>query len=270
MGDLSSNGRFKHLRPSELGDKDYWDTTYQNELDNGIGQDGDRDITALDSWFAEIDAPIKVLEFLTNEDFPLSPNNTERIIESPTVLDLGTGNGSSLFELKLEGEYDGAMFGVDYSGQSLDLAKQLWNKHLHQQEEAEKQQQGTISFEQMDILKDVPEDKPWWPKAGFDLVLDKGTFDAISLSAETVELEGAMVRVVEAYPGKVAPMVKPGGFLIITSVNWTENEVVRWFTESVGTQGVLEEFGRVKYPVYEFGGRKGQGVASVCFRRIAS
>ena len=243
-----------------------WDKTYQDELENGLEEEAN--LTNLDSWFAEIGVPASVLDYLTGEDFPLSPNNPDRQIEKPTVLDLGSGNGSSLFELKLEGGYHGPMIGADYSLQSIDLAKRLWELHLGQQNETEVQRQGPISFEQMDILKDTPEDKSWWPNGGFDLVLDKGTFDAITLSAETAEVEGKEVRVVETYPRKVARMVKPGGFLLITSVNWTEEEVVRWFTEGPGVQGVLEMFGKVDYPVYEFGGRKGSGVASVCFRRV--
>lgn len=244
-----------------------WDKVYQEELENGIGQDEDTDLTTLDSWFAEIDAPVKVLEYLTSEDFPLSPNNPHRKVQQANVLDLGTGNGSTLFELKLDGEYHGSMIGADYSEQSLDLARRLWNSRLQQIDEAERREQGTIMFEHLDLLKDIPEEKAWWPQGGFDLVLDKGTFDAVTLSAEKVEMDGELVRIVELYPRKVAHMVKSGGFLLVTSVNWTEDEVVRWFTEGPGMHGVLEVYGRVNYPVYEFGGRKGSAIASICFRR---
>ena len=246
-----------------------WDESYQNDLENGLGADEGADLTELESWFEEVDAPQKVLEYLTSEDFPLSPQNPGRTVDSPTVLDLGCGNGSSLFELKLEGDYRGMMVGVDYSQPSVDLAKRLWDKHIKQQDETTTTQ-DRISFEQLDLLKDVPTQQSWWPEGGFDLVLDKGTFDAISLSGETMEWEGKDVRVVEAYPGKVARMVKPGGYFLITSCNWTEQEVLRWFTEGAEVKGVLREYGRVKYPIYEFGGRKGQGVASVCFQRVAS
>lgn len=246
-----------------------WDKSYQNDLENGFGQEEGAGLTQLESWFDEVDAPQKVLEYLTDEDFPLSPNNPERTTGEPTVLDLGCGNGSSLFELKLEGEYRGPMVGVDYSRQSVNLAKKLWSNHLEQRDEAERPE-GSISFEHLDMLKDNPEEQPWWPEGGFDLVLDKGTFDAISLSAETTELHGKEVRIVEAYPGKVVQMVRPGGYFLITSCNWTEQEVVRWFTTTPEVKNFLMEYGRVKYPVYEFGGRKGQGVASVCFQRAWS
>lgn len=234
-----------------------------------MGESEAIDLTNLDSWFVELDAPMKVLEYLTSDNFPLSPNNTTRHVENPAVLDLGTGNGSSLFELKLEGGYNGIIVGVDYSQQSVDLARRLWKQYSTQEqgEEADSHH-ASIVFEQMDLLKDQPADKSWWPSNGFDLVMDKGTFDAVSLSAETMELEGREVRVVEVYPAKVAQMVKPGGYLLITSVNWTEDEIVKWFTKSPGTQDKLQEYGRIKYPVYEFSGRKGQSVASICFHRV--
>ena len=135
-------------------------------------------------------------------------------------------------------------------------------------EDVEKEEQGTIAFEHLDLIKDVPQEKSWWPSSGFDLVLDKGTFDAVSLSAETVELEGQSVRIVELYPRKVARMVKSGGFLMVTTVNWTEDEIVRWFTEGPGVENVLELHGRVQYQVYEYGGHKGSAIASICFRKI--
>lgn len=247
-----------------------WDETYQNDLDNGIGQDAETDLTSLDSWFADVNAPAKVLDYLTSERFPLSPNNPNRQVADPSVLDLGCGNGSSLFELRLEGGYHGRMIGLDYSQQSVDLAKRLWDQHLKQQDGEEASNGSSISFERIDVLKDQPEENPWWPPGGFDLVLDKGTFDAVSLSAETMEAENEEVRIVEVYPAKVAQMVKSGGYLLITSVNWTEDEIVKWFTAGTGVGGALEMFGKINYPVYKFGGQTGQGVASVCFRRIRS
>lgn len=186
------------------------------------------------------------------------------------MLDLGCGNGSSLFELKLEGEYAGQMVGVDYSQGSIDLSRRLWTKHIEQQDEDEEHQLQDIVFETFDLMQDEPSQQSWWQPGGFDLVVDKGTFDAISLSAQTTTLDGKQVRICEAYPGIAAKMIKSGGFLLITSCNWTEEEVVSWFTQGPGVQGVLRQYGRVKYPVYEFGGKKGQSVASVCFQKSSS
>lgn len=121
----------------------------------------------------------------------------------------------------------------------------------------------------------------WFPydEGGFDIVLDKGTFDAVSLSDEVVE-EGegkgtankvVQRRVCEKYPGIATRLVRKGGYLVVTSCNWTEEELIRWFTggldkEEQGQDG-LYVWGRVEYPRFRFGGQEGQGVCTVCFRR---
>ncbi|KIX10466.1 uncharacterized protein Z518_01549 [Rhinocladiella mackenziei CBS 650.93] len=344
-----------HLEPSELGTKEYWDNYYQNGLDNeedsnGAEDDDDDDdedlpphLLQLESWFDDVGAPTKTSEFLTSTSFPLSPNYVStkdeggkstsselghdlRIIEErPTVLDLGTGNGSVLFALRIEGQYTGRMVGVDYSSQSIELARKLARQYLPSASISTSNSNSMtdsnassseITFEVLDIIHDDPTVQAWWPKttasiaagseegpcAGFDLVLDKGTFDAISLSSSIVTdaTTDRTQRICELYPAKVLAMVKPGGFFLVTSCNWTEEEVVTWFTgistvadhavgagasanasesESENAEGIeikgksrgkgrFEVYDRIKYPVFEFGGHKGQGVASVCFKKV--
>lgn len=212
----------------------------------------------------------------------------------PSVLDLGTGNGSALFALRLEGGYHGRMVGVDYSSQSVELARKLARQYVVATTDHDLSgtagTEETISFEILDLIHDTPDEQPWWSDAaagaGFDLVLDKGTFDAISLSSATVHDPSINKerRICEVYSAKVLGMVKTGGFLLVTSCNWTEDEVVAWFTNadaqtqtqthpqtgSTGPAARFEVYDRIRYPVFEFGGQKGQGVASVCFRKIAA
>ncbi|KAK4945180.1 Protein-lysine N-methyltransferase efm4 [Elasticomyces elasticus] len=291
-----------HLDPSELGTKEYWDKYYQNDLDNAdvddedeIEDDDQPDPSDLESWFDDVGAPAKTLEFLTSETFPLSPNYNHSGADEtsrshhPSVLDLGTGNGSALFALRFEGGYTGRMVGVDYSRQSVELARKLARQYIsssrsdgnvdanvesNSNSKTSGTGEGEMSFEILDLIHDTPSEQNWWPEAGFDLVLDKGTFDAISLSSATV-LDSATDqerRICEMYPAKVLEMVRPEGFLLVTSCNWTEDEVVSWFTnaDSRGTTtGKFEVYDRIRYPVFEFGGQKGQGVASVCFRKTA-
>jgi EEF1A lysine methyltransferase 2 len=220
-----------------------------------------------------VDAPARTLAFLTSSTFPLSPNytNSEASRRSPpSILDLGTGNGSTLFQLCLSGNFTGPMLGVDYSPQSIQLARSLANRYAST--DPTKNSCADIQFEVLDLIHSDPVTQPWWPSdaGGFDLVLDKGTFDAISLSSETTNSPHRhQRRVCEVYPGKVVEMIKPGRFLLVTSCNWTEDEVVHWFTASEGTVGRLEVWGKVKYPKYKFGGQEGQGVASICFRRVS-
>lgn len=166
-----------------------------------------------------------------------------------------------------------SMVGVDYSAKSVELARRLWDG---------------IRFEVWDVFGDFEEEKggrrmpDWFPGQGFDIVLDKGTFDAVSLSSEETavvvdddggggdERKGSRViqrRVCERYPGIARKLVKKGGFLVVTSCNWTEEELVRWFTKDKEEHDRLVVWDRVEYPRFKFGGQEGQGVCTVCFKR---
>ncbi|EAU32288.1 conserved hypothetical protein [Aspergillus terreus NIH2624] len=81
------------------------------------------------SWFSEHNAPDKVLRFLTDASFPLAPCNRPQ--PAPSVLDLGTGNGSMLALLRTRGGFAGPMVGVDYSARSVELARELQRSKMH-------------------------------------------------------------------------------------------------------------------------------------------
>lgn len=185
------------------------------------------------------------------------------------MLDLGTGNGSALFDLRTEGGYTGPLVGIDYSPHSIELAERLKSRYSAVLA-TEAHTQSAITFEVFDLITGEPNQTSWWPRDsdGFDLVLDKGTFDAISLSSEQVrDPDGTYKRLCEVCPPKTAALVKPGGFFLITTCNWTEDEIVEWFTQE-DLSGVFEVFDRIKYKSFQFGGQQGQGVATVCFRKI--
>lgn len=134
--------------------------------------------------------------------------------------------------------------GVDYALASVELARRIAG-----------QKNLDVEFEVWDIMGD----ENHWLGELFDVVLDKGTFDAVCLNAEA-DVDGR--RTCERYRDKVEKLVKPGGRFLITSCNWTEKELGEWFG---GGDLVVE--GRVEYPTFSFGGMKGQSVYSVCFRR---
>ena len=152
--------------------------------------------------------------------------------------------------LREEGAFEGRMVGVDYSRGSVELARRIAE---------EKGMEGDVRFEEWNIMKDEPGESWIGNQEGFDVVLDKGTFDAISLSEEKDE---AGRRVYEGYRDRVQPLVKRGGHLLVTSCNWTEDELKIWFEG-----GQLEASGRIDYPRFSFGGQTGQSISSVCFRR---
>lgn len=214
--------------------------------------------------------------------------------------------------LRKKGRFAGKMVGVDYSARSVELARELQRSRGHSayrtdDEEDDDDDEGDedeealdekvngaasapeparapIQFEEWDILgskavlsesgvKSSPasgeETLSWFPyeQGGFDIVLDKGTFDAISLADDA-----KATRVCERYPDIARRLVRRGGFLIVTSCNWTEEELVKWFVagqkEEEGTKDRLVVWGRVEYPRFRFGGQEGQGVCTVCFQRV--
>ncbi|KAL5604440.1 hypothetical protein BROUX41_002412 [Berkeleyomyces rouxiae] len=204
---------------------------------------------------------------------------------SSSFLDLGCGNGSLLFALRRAG-FAGPRLGIDYSSASIAFARQI----VASASEADE----SLAFAEWDVLKgsyadvlgsgssngdaaatDATPLPPCFASTanGFDVVLDKGTFDAISLSSETGATGG---RVCEDYARRVLRLVRRGGILVITSCNWTEDELVSWFQKAgqgeraQGDEGlgswVLD--GRVNYRVFSFGGVTGQTISTLCFRRV--
>jgi SAM-dependent methyltransferase len=238
----------QHLPPSDLGTKSYWDTAYSRELSNFSSNTEDEGTI----WFSDAGAEERMLSFLENlsDEGELKKGKEGSGEEQASrFLDLGTGNGHLLFALR-EDEWQGSMCGVDYSEQSIQLAEQI--------RDSKGEGHADIQFAQWDILNQRPGS---WLRDGFNIVLDKGTFDAICLSQETDE-QGR--RISEGYREKVQPLVKEGGRFLITSCNWTEEELRGWFEgESSGL--VFED--KVKYPSFTFGGKTGSSVVTLCFKK---
>ncbi|OCK75150.1 S-adenosyl-L-methionine-dependent methyltransferase [Lepidopterella palustris CBS 459.81] len=234
-----------HLSPSELGTKEYWDNTYTVELSNHALHPSDEGTI----WFSDASAEERILSFLASLDEVSVLGKNEG---GTRFLDLGTGNGHLLFALREEG-WRGEMLGVDYSAKSVELARAIGERKSKEAGAA-----GEVRFEEWDILTQEPME---WLGEGWDVVLDKGTFDAISLSGQ---VDGSGKRVCEGYRERVEPLVKPGGRLLITSCNWTSEELRAWF-EVEG--GLFEYETSVKYPSFTFGGRTGQKVCTLCFKR---
>jgi hypothetical protein len=186
---------------------------------------------------------------------------------------LGTGNGHFLFrlreggvdsdvegeeeEVEENGEWRGRMLGVDYSEKSIEFARRIAGDKELGPGAGERE----VEFRWWDVMSEDPAGAvlEGSNKKGWDVVLDKGTFDAISLSEER---DASGRRMCEGYKERVVPLVREGGILLVTSCNWTEEELVAWF------QGdELDCVDTIKYKTFSFGGRKGQTISSVCFRK---
>ncbi|KAF7948979.1 hypothetical protein EAE96_008157 [Botrytis aclada] len=281
-----------HLDPSALGTKEYWDNLYNREISNHA-----LDATDVGTiWFDDSSAEDKVVDFLNGEVFErdLLGLGEGRRRKDFGLLDLGTGNGHFLVRLR-EGEEDsdededeaeeeeteegreneapgkkwvGRMMGVDYSERSIEFAKRIAKDKLESGEEQANKQANEIEFITWDIMKEDPSPKVLNGEQakGWDIVLDKGTFDAISLSEE-VDANGK--RIFEGYKEKVLALVRTGGVAVVTSCNWTEEELIEWFVgkgeEEQGER--FEVLRKIEYRSFSFGGVKGQTVCSVCFRK---
>ncbi|KAI5847870.1 S-adenosyl-L-methionine-dependent methyltransferase [Morchella snyderi] len=230
----------EHLNISKLGTKEYWDQAYETESHNFSADPTNEG----QIWFDESDAESRILRYLSSQDLP----------PSTSFLDVGTGNGHLLFELIESGEYDGgAMVGIDYSPRAVELAEKI---------AIERGVEGRVRFVVGDCVKDELSAAEWVPQNGFGVVLDKGTFDAISLSGEVLD-DGSGRRLYEGYAQGVVGVMARGGLLVVTSCNWTEEELKKKLLLNTD----LEYYGKISYPSFSFGGKTGQAISSICFRR---
>lgn len=195
-----------------------------------------------------------------------SPNLPQFAGGGPTILECGCGNGTLLLEylkpwvraeLREEGGrvyQPGDLTGVDYSEGSVELAKKVeeqrrangWRGADDDDDEEDDEEISAaevddrpVSWRTVDLLRSTLSEQ-------WDLVLDKGTFDALALSSEPVEGDGRLPSVI--YPERIAKLVKPGGYFLITceqdlivplwraltaspACNFTEEEVKRRFEQ---------------------------------------
>ena len=280
--------------------KKSWDSLYENELSNHASNPQDEGTV----WFDDADAERKMVEFLderatttTGEPTTGTGTGTGTALNRSTaaVLDLGCGNGSLLFALRDDG-WAGRLLGVDYSERSVQLARAVGVSRrgggdCDQEEEEEEGGDGDENARERENEKEREVDFKTWDvlngplddvraatiegdaaaAAGWDLVLDKGTFDAISLSGER---DGQGRRICEGYGARVLQLLRTGGLFLVTSCNWTEAELREWFGgktwAEAGTEtgARLRLAGRIAYPVFSFGGVKGQTISTLCFEKV--
>ncbi|KAK0144019.1 EEF1A lysine methyltransferase 2 [Merluccius polli] len=197
--------------PSKLGTKQHWDETYQTELEifRDIGDVGD-------IWFGE-QSMSRVIRWMEKAKIP----------QNASILDIGTGNGVFLLELAKEGYTN--ITGIDYSAASVALAKDI----------LQAEDLNNISVKEVDFLSCSTELKD------FDVCVDKGTFDAISLNPE--HTNEVRTRYVQA----LSDVLKEGGYFVITSCNWTKEQLLQRFSSG------FELVQQLPTPSIQFGGKTG-------------
>ncbi|XP_053440137.1 EEF1A lysine methyltransferase 2 isoform X3 [Nycticebus coucang] len=91
--------------------------------------------------------------------------------------------------------------------------------------------------------------------SGFHICIDKGTFDAISLNPDNA------VEKRKQYVKSLSRVLRVKGFFLITSCNWTKEELLNEFSEG------FEFFEELPTPKFSFGGRSGNSVAALVFQK---
>ncbi|KAH9959575.1 S-adenosyl-L-methionine-dependent methyltransferase [Russula dissimulans] len=204
------------FEPSRLGSRAHWDEVYQREVAN-FDETGDEG----EIWFGE-DSVEKMVDWALKH-VPASAH--------PRILDIGSGNGTLLFALRDAGYAAPYLSGIDYSPDAVKLARMV----------ARTRKSEEIAFHVSDFLSQ-----------GWDLLLDKGTYDAIALG----EKDGSGNSPVAAYPMRASRLLRENGYLLITSCNFTEEELKATF---VTPETSLCFHSRVKHPSISFG--EGRGVS---------
>ncbi|OCH94378.1 S-adenosyl-L-methionine-dependent methyltransferase [Obba rivulosa] len=246
------------LPASRLGTKEHWDNVYASELANfeEIGDEGE-------IWFGE-DSVEKMVDWVLDS----MPPSTE---PPPSILEIGAGNGTLLFALHDAGYAPDRMYGVDYSADAVKLAQAIGRSRQERCEDGDptelKAGPAAITFAACDFLNDPVPFSPYTAStesgtsAAWDLVLDKGTFDAMVLAQKDDDGRSHA----DTYPSRVADIVKPGGYFLITSCNFTEDELKAKFTNDTG----LSYHSRIPFPTFSFGGKSGNVYSSVAFQKPA-
>ncbi|XP_043269032.1 EEF1A lysine methyltransferase 2 [Venturia canescens] len=217
----------EELNASELGTLDYWEKIYDREIEN-FKDHGD----VGEVWFGEQNAR-KVVRYISKE-LDLSP--TDKIV------DIGCGNGWTLIELSKNGFTQ--LTGIDYSEKAVDLASKIL-------QDSSEVPSSTINLMVCDIL-DIESSSL---ANDFKLIHDKGTYDAISLNPD--DPQGQRTK----YIKNVCNILRPDGYLVISSCNWTKDELITHF------QGDFDVVCSLHTPAFSFGGKVGESLACVVFRK---
>jgi SAM-dependent methyltransferase len=187
-------------------------------------------------WFGEQSVD-KMIQWVQDYEIPFEAK----------IVDVGCGNGHLLLELADLGYKN--LIGLDYSESAIELAQSI----------VESKKMDSIKYQVMNILR--PDLGPIF-KASSDLILDKGTFDAISLATPFDLGMTSQNDIQIAYVNAIASLLAENGVLLITSCNWTHEELLDCF------KGKFKLHSTVKYPTFRFGGQTGQTIVTLAFQKL--
>lgn len=147
-----------------------------------------------------------------------------------------------LIELAREGFTN--LTGIDYSANAIELSKCI-----------AADQQLSIDYQVLDLLNNDNIREVFGDRQ-FDIVHDKGTYDAVSLHPDDPQKKR------NAYIQNVHEMLTTEGLFILTSCNWTEEEICTSFA------GRFTKHRTIPTPTFNFGGKTGSVITQIVFKKI--
>jgi len=213
----------QELSPSELGTKDYWTSSYKKELDNFLSHGDEGEV-----WFGQQNESRIIRYIVAN------------FSKTAAIVDIGCGNGHLLIQLAEKHDFKN-LKGIDYVEEALELARTI----------VRESNLVNIQFERVDLLtKECG--------GNYDVVVDKGTYDAICLMPDmSHEHRRSYIDSIKRLLNKEASQTAR---FVLTSCNWSKEELLAHFGDDFD---LLEE---LPAPTFCFGGKQGRTVTSLIFR----
>uniref|UniRef100_A0A0N5APZ8 Protein-lysine N-methyltransferase n=1 Tax=Syphacia muris TaxID=451379 RepID=A0A0N5APZ8_9BILA len=227
--DTTDDAKKEEHLTSALGTKQFWDERYCLELKNFLEYNDEGEV-----WFGR-SAENRLISYLTKAGTSLNAR----------IIDLGCGNGSLLRRLKCKGFH--CLTGVDYCADAITLATSLSKGETKNDEEAS----NNISFKVVDLLD------PNMNLSLYDVVMDKGTWDAMSLSEDCD-------RRLLLYRTLISQILDDHGIFIIFSCNFTRDELCKRF----GMLPLRYETEIAAEHSFTFGGKTGLTSTGVVFKKV--
>jgi SAM-dependent methyltransferase len=231
---MNDNSDEDAINSSLIGTKEYWDQSYERELNNykSFGDYGE-------VWFG-----LKINKLIVDW---INQNLNK---ESDAILDIGCGNGLVLIQLAKKKFKQ--LFGCDYSSNSIKLCEEITKNEF-------KSEEILINFEVIDILSDSFDTNSFMNRRKFDCIIDKGTYDAICLMPD-IHLNSIRNK----YKNSVLKLISKNGIFILISCNFTKEELFKHLTIN-DSFVLIHEF---ETPKISFGGKIGNQVTGLVLKKL--
>ena len=213
---------------SKLGTLEHWNEAYKQEIEQFKNNGNELG----DIWFGK-----QLQKKLVNY---IAKNYPDKNLK---IFDVGFGNGVFLYKLAKQGYNN--LYGIDYSPDSLKLAKMIIDS---KEKKHNKKFKLNLFCEDINTTNNII-------KEHFDIIHDKGSFDAYMMNNKNC---------LENYHRYIKSYSKNGSVFIVTSCNNTRDELKQKFPLEKGFEFVDE----IKNKTFVFGGQEGQQQATQIYKII--